>query len=97
VIVDLDMPNVSGEETQRLLRELNPDVRVLVLSGHQDPERVATMRHEGALGFIEKPCQASDLIDAVQMALNTSPEQVRAGCLPRRRTAPTASSVPPEA
>ncbi len=97
VIVDLDMPNLSGEETQRLLRELNPDVRVLVLSGHQDPEREQTMRDEGALGFIEKPCQTNDLIEAVHMALNAPTEQEGADRDAPRRMASTASSVPPEA
>jgi signal transduction histidine kinase/CheY-like chemotaxis protein len=91
VIVDLDMPNMSGEETQRLLRELNPNVRVLVLSGHQDAEREANMREGGALGFIEKPCHANTLIEAVEHALTTpfpvDPPTTENG----RRTAATSS------
>ena len=96
VIIDLDMPELSGEETQRLLRELNPSARVLFLSGHKDPRREATIIEDGALGFIEKPCQATDLLAAVAEALSHEerPPTKRRGA--ERRTSQTLESEPPK-
>jgi PAS domain S-box-containing protein len=68
VILDLTMPDLSGRETLRELRRLNPDVRVLFCSGHS-AERVTESPAEGVRGFLAKPFGAQDLAKAVRQAL----------------------------
>ncbi|MCX6956060.1 MAG: CHASE domain-containing protein [Verrucomicrobia bacterium] len=62
VLLDLTMPGISGEETLRRLRVLNPHVRVIVMSGYSEED---TMRRCAALGaseFMAKPFELSDLL-----------------------------------
>ncbi|MBI4952776.1 MAG: response regulator [Myxococcales bacterium] len=69
VILDLDLPEVTGEEALQLMRSRSPDVRVLVLTGHHDPARERAVRDLGAIGFLYKPCGAGELLAAVEDAL----------------------------
>jgi signal transduction histidine kinase/CheY-like chemotaxis protein len=69
VILDLDMPVLSGEETQDRLLEVDPLVRILFVSGHDEPSRESAVHARGALGFLRKPCKAQVLLGAVADAV----------------------------
>jgi signal transduction histidine kinase/CheY-like chemotaxis protein len=69
VILDLDMPVLSGEETQDRLLEIDPHVRILFVSGHDEPSRESAVHARGALGFLRKPCKVQLLLGAVSDAL----------------------------
>lgn len=69
VILDLDMPILTGEETQERLLKLDPAVRILFVSGHDEPNREAAVHERGALGFLRKPCRVHVLLGAVSDAL----------------------------
>jgi len=70
VILDLDMPVLSGEETQDRLLEVDPRIRILFVSGHDEPSRESAVHARGALGFLRKPCKAQVLLGAVSDALD---------------------------
>jgi two-component system chemotaxis response regulator CheY len=72
VILDLDMPVLSGEETQDRLLKVDPEVRILFVSGHDEPSRESAVHARGALGFLRKPCKAQLLLGAVANALDGS-------------------------
>jgi len=72
VILDLDMPVLTGEETQDRLLTLDPSVRILFVSGHDEPKRESAVHARGALGFLRKPCQVQVLLGAVSDALGRS-------------------------
>ena len=72
VILDLDMPVLSGEETQERLLKVDPDVRILFVSGHDEPSRESAVHARGALGFLRKPCKVQLLLGAVSDALGGS-------------------------
>ncbi len=55
IVLDMIMPGLSGRETFYRLREINPEVKVLLYSGHSMDEDVHLMLEKGALGFIQKP------------------------------------------
>lgn len=77
VLLDLDMPGMSGEETFHKMQAIEPLVRVLFLSGHRDPEREREVRDAGALEFLHKPCGAEALDAAIRAALiHPLPEQL---------------------
>jgi signal transduction histidine kinase/ActR/RegA family two-component response regulator len=74
VILDLDMPVLSGEETQDRLLKVDPGARILFVSGHDEPSREAAVHARGALGFLRKPCKVNILLSAVSSAMG-SPEE----------------------
>ncbi len=74
VILDLDMPTSTGDEAMDLLRDLDPQVRILVVSGHLEDERERAARANGAVGFLKKPFSASVLVTAVLGALHADIE-----------------------
>lgn len=62
VVLDYVMPGMGGREVYEALRQLDPDVRVLLSSGYSSNNQVAHMLNQGCKGFIQKP------YDAVRMA-----------------------------
>ena len=70
VLLDLDMPLMDGEETQRRLSRIEPDVRIVFVSGHRDMAREQLVMKAGARGFVRKPYEMRQLERAIQEALN---------------------------
>lgn len=65
VVLDLSMPEMSGEETLERLRALNPDVRVLLSSGYDESEVARRFTGKRLAGFIQKPYRPNELIAKV--------------------------------
>lgn len=72
VLLDLTMPKMSGRACLQQLRQLNPDVRVLLSSGYSGDERLQDLLTVPTVGFIRKPYLAVDLADAVRRMLAKS-------------------------
>jgi DNA-binding NtrC family response regulator len=69
VLVDLRLPDASGLTLLEALRADDPELGVIVLTGHADvPTAVSAMRH-GALDFLEKPVDLEALGVAVARAV----------------------------
>ncbi len=65
LVTDISLPGMSGLEMTRELCRRNPDVRVLVLSGHQGNIYSVQAREAGACGFVTKTAIVTDLIPAL--------------------------------
>jgi CheY-like chemotaxis protein len=61
VILDLTMPHMDGEQCFRELRQLDPDVKVIMSSGYNEQEVTAKFIGKGLTGFIQKPYRLSAL------------------------------------
>ncbi|MET0592256.1 MAG: response regulator [Polyangiaceae bacterium] len=68
VLLDLTMPEMSGEETLRELQAIRSDVKVIVLTGYtEDEARLRFVRGELA-GFLAKPFVCNELIATLEAA-----------------------------
>ncbi|HCW79020.1 MAG TPA: DNA-binding response regulator [Gemmatimonadetes bacterium] len=65
VVLDVNMPAMSGLEVTMALREEGSPVRVLILSMHDDPEYVLQAVRAGADGYVLKDVSPAELRDAV--------------------------------
>lgn len=66
VLMDLRMPMIDGLTATVLLKERFPDLPVLALSMHDDPQAVAAARNAGAARFIPKHKVATELLAAIR-------------------------------
>jgi PAS domain S-box-containing protein len=73
VILDLTMPRMNGRDTLARLREMSPDLKVLVTSGHQGDQEVRDVMALGASGFIAKPYRLDGMGRAIRQALEAAP------------------------
>lgn len=69
VICDIKMPGLNGIETIARLREQDPGVPIIVLTGHLDPDTVEHCAGLEGVELVRKPFLFNDLADAVQAAL----------------------------
>jgi len=66
VLLDLTMPGLSGEETLRALRLLNPHQPVVVMSGFSERDTMGRCTELGVSGFLAKPFEMPDLADKLR-------------------------------
>jgi DNA-binding response OmpR family regulator len=69
VLLDLSMPGLSGEETFRRLREIDPGVPVILSSGYDHEEARARFGEGAPAGFIQKPYRPEQLMAEVGRCL----------------------------
>ncbi len=69
VVLDLTMPRLDGRETFRLLRELDPHVRVVLSSGYSEQEAETHFNEQGLKGFVQKPYTFAHFSEVVKKAL----------------------------
>ncbi len=68
-IVDLDMPNLDGEQTIARMRARDPGLPIIVASGHSDPRRERRLEDAGGTTMLNKPFDADRLWRNVATAL----------------------------
>ena len=68
VVLDMMLPGLNGLEVARRLRETQPGVRVLVLSGYDDEELVRGALQAGAVGYVLKEEPLEAIVAAVRAA-----------------------------
>ncbi len=73
VLMDMMMPVMDGPATIRVLRRINPDIRIIGASGQNSAEYVSRATSDGATMFLPKPYTAETLLCAVRDALMTGP------------------------
>jgi DNA-binding NarL/FixJ family response regulator len=65
VIMDIGMPLMDGLEASRRIRKEQPNVKILVLTRHDDREYVLSTVKAGAAGCISKRAVTSELVSAI--------------------------------
>ena len=77
VITDVRMPELSGIDLLRRLKELKIDVPVIVITGHGDVALAVEAMKIGAVDFLEKPFDDEVLLASVETALREYGGQTR--------------------
>ena len=70
VLADLSFPLSSGENVARWLHRLNPGLKVIILSVHDEPSAAEECFAAGAKGFVLKRTAYADLLTAVETVLS---------------------------
>lgn len=71
VILDMLMPKIPGHEVFFCLKEVDPGLNVLVISGYSSEESVQNILDNGGLDFIQKPFTIEELAGKVRSCLDT--------------------------
>jgi len=66
LLLDMNMPGISGSDLITRIRAHRPDLAILVLSMHNVPQIAAMALRAGASGYITKDCEPDMLLDAMR-------------------------------
>jgi len=69
VVSDVRMPRMSGMELLAAIREQDPDIEVLLLTGYPDLQMAVSAIKQGAFDYLAKPYGEEDLIERVAKAM----------------------------
>ena len=65
IVIDITMPNLNGIEATRQIKKINPEIKVLVLTVHDNEEYIHRILQAGASGYLLKESAVSDLVSAI--------------------------------
>lgn len=68
ILLDIQLPGMLGTEGVRIIKEKNPGVAVLMVTIHDDDERIFKALKNGAIGYLSKKVSPEELIEAVHDA-----------------------------
>ena len=66
IFLDISMPHMDGTETLQLIREIDPDIRIIVVSGYASAPLARELLQQGAYDFFQKPADLIQLHEAVE-------------------------------
>ena len=69
VVLDITMPRLNGLDAGRRLKEILPDVKLVYLTVHEDPDLAEECMRLGASGYLLKGSAASELFEAIRRAV----------------------------
>ena len=70
VLLDIKMPVMDGMQVMDVLRKEQPDVKIVVITGHGTVHTAVQAHRAGAANFLAKPFSPSELRQAVRFALD---------------------------
>ena len=70
VVLDIVMPDMGGGEVYDRLKEINPEVKVLLSSGYSIDDQARQIIERGCNGFIQKPFSMKTMADKITEILS---------------------------
>ncbi len=71
IILDVRMPEINGMDLHLRIKSVDPDVPVIIVTGHADVKMAVRAMKEGAFDFIEKPYAEQQILERVQAAIQS--------------------------
>ena len=68
VLMDIRMPNMNGVVATKRIKELNPDIKIIVLTTFDDSDYILSAINNGASGYLLKDIGSTALIDSIKNA-----------------------------
>lgn len=68
IVLDLRMPGMDGFEVLHSVKKSNPQVQVIILTGHGGDAEEQTAYRMGAYNFLKKPMDIDELLNSIRMA-----------------------------
>ena len=75
IITDVRMPEITGIDLLRRIKELGVDIPVIVITGHGDISLAVDAMKLGAVDFLEKPFDDDQLLVAIKSTLSQGADQ----------------------
>ena len=70
VLTDIILPRVSGVDLLRQIRQISPDIQVIMMTGEPTLDTAAEARKLGAVDYLHKPFSKKDILKAARDALS---------------------------
>lgn len=70
VILDVDMPRMSGLEALKAIKEFDPGIIVIIMTAHANLSDAVSAVKEGAYNYLSKPVSSDELIQLIDKAVN---------------------------
>jgi len=70
VLMDVNMPGIGGLEATRKLIQIDPDIKVIVVTIHLDEPFPTRLLKAGASGYLTKGCAVREIVDAIRQVSN---------------------------
>ena len=70
VLLDIKMPKVNGLDILKAIKEKNPDLHVIIVTGYKSVETASEAATLGASGYIVKPFKSDEILEAVGKHIN---------------------------
>lgn len=68
-LIDINMPRMGGRECYQRMKEINPALRAVLSTGYSRDGAAQEILDDGIQGFVQKPFQASQLSEAIALAM----------------------------
>jgi DNA-binding NarL/FixJ family response regulator len=69
ILMDLNMPDVGGLSATEIVLERRPDMRIVILSMHDNPEYISSALSHGAMGYILKDVPTDEIKLAIDQVM----------------------------
>ncbi len=69
IICDMKMPGMTGTEVTKAIREIDPDIGIIILTEHSDMENTVNAMKEGAFDYLNKPIYNEKLMVSIENAI----------------------------
>jgi len=76
VLLDLSMPGMNGQDSYHHLRQLNPQLHIILSSGYSEKDVESILNHDPLVHFLQKPYDQQQLLRCVHSALQFSSRQL---------------------
>jgi len=78
-VLDLKMPGIQGTEVLQQLKELEPELITIILTGYSSKELIIESLRKHADDFMEKPIKMEAALDRIRQLLNTKQNGIKSG------------------